>query len=116
VAELLGIGMINEPAFEMPWHAQLFALTVHLNELGRFEWLEWVESFSITLKSHGLDRELNGGDDYFLAWLETLENLLAKDSSVGALELFKMRKAWEAAHFITPHGAPVILDPPELKT
>ena len=50
MAELLGIGMINEPAFEMPWHAQLFALTVHLNELGRFEWLEWVESFSITLK------------------------------------------------------------------
>lgn len=27
-----------EPVFEAPWHAHLFALTVHLNESGLFDW------------------------------------------------------------------------------
>lgn len=103
--------MTPEPVFEAPWHAQLFALTVHLNEAGRFDWPDWAMRFGATLKRHGVDRDLNGGDDYFAAWLETLERLLAEDGSAGALELAKMRNAWEAAYLRTPHGAPVELDP-----
>ena len=30
-----------EPVFEAPWHVQLFALTVHLNEAGHFVWGDW---------------------------------------------------------------------------
>lgn len=49
-----------EPVFEAPWHAQLFALTVHLNETGHFVWPDWADRFGATLRQHGLAGELNG--------------------------------------------------------
>ncbi len=98
-----------EPAFVEPWHAQVFALTVHLNETGRFTWAEWVARFSATLKQHGLARELDGGTDYFNAWLETLEILLVETQGVRRTDVARMRDAWEEAYLATPHGAPVHL-------
>lgn len=103
--------MKPEPAFDAQWHAQLFALTVHLNEAGRFTWPDWAARFGATLKRHGVDHELNGGDDYFAAWLETLETLLAEDGSANPEECARMRSAWADAYLHTPHGAPVTLDP-----
>ncbi|WP_147103797.1 nitrile hydratase accessory protein [Tateyamaria sp. syn59] len=102
--------MRPEPVFEAPWHAQLFALTVHLNEAGHFAWSDWAERFGATLKRHGLEKELNGGDDYFMAWLATLETLLTETGAAEATALRDMRAAWEAAYLRTPHGAPVTLD------
>ena len=99
-----------EPAFEAPWHAQVFALTVHLNEAGHFAWPDWAMRFGATLARHGLDRDLNGGDDYFAAWLETLEGFLA-DLGLTQPDLVNtLRDQWEAAYLRTPHGAPVTLD------
>ena len=98
-----------EPAFAEPWHAQLFALTVHLNEAGHFDWSSWAEAFGATLKLHGLQRDLDGGDDYFNAWLETLESLLTQRGMAEAAELAHFKAAWEAAYLGTPHGAPVKL-------
>ncbi|QBF32757.1 nitrile hydratase accessory protein [Thalassococcus sp. S3] len=97
------------PVFDAPWHAQLFALTVHLNETGRFDWPSWAARFSETLARHGLECELNGGDDYFNAWLETLEALLAEDGTAAPIEMRDMKHAWEQAYLSTPHGAPVTL-------
>lgn len=99
--------MRPEPAFAAPWHAQLFALTVHLNETGLFDWPDWADQFSATLKQHGLERDLNGGDDYFNAWLETLEALLRHRGVADAEALTAMRAEWEAAYLATPHGQPV---------
>lgn len=99
-----------EPVFEQPWHAQVFALTVHLNETGRFEWSEWAKRFSATLKRNGRSAELNGGDDYFDAWLETLELFLAERGFAGAKESADIRQAWETAYRNTPHGLPVRLN------
>ncbi len=101
--------MTPEPVFEAPWHAQLFALTVHLNEAGHFDWSDWVSRFGKTLAQHGLARELNGGDDYFLAWLETLEGLLRDLGQADAATLQALSAAWEEAYLNTPHGAPVRL-------
>ncbi|MDW4499616.1 nitrile hydratase accessory protein [Sulfitobacter sp. D35] len=98
-----------EPAFEEPWHAQLFALTVHLNESGLFTWADWAERFGVTLARHGMARELNGGDDYFLAWLETLEGLLGGQGIADAARLAKLKEGWRSAYLRTPHGAPVRL-------
>lgn len=98
-----------EPVFEAPWHAQVFALTVHLNEAGHFAWPQWAERFSATLKTHGLEKELNGGEDYFAAWLETLEGLLAETGFAAPDDVSALRDAWEAAYLSTPHGAPVHL-------
>jgi len=101
-----------EPAFEQPWHAQVFALTVHLNESGAFSWADWVARFSATLRRHGLGRDLNGGEDYFAAWLETLEHYLAEAGTVAAQDAEDMRLKWEAAYLATPHGHPVQLEEP----
>ncbi len=98
-----------EPVFAKPWHAQVFAVTVALNEAGRFDWPDWAARFSGTLKRHGLDRALNGGDDYFHAWLETLEELLAENGAAEIAEVAALRDAWEDAYLTTPHGEPVHL-------
>ena len=103
--------MKPDPVFEAPWHAQVFALTVHLNEAGRFTWSDWASRFGVTLKRHGLARDLDGGADYFTAWLETLETLLSEDGSAEVQEQVDMRNAWKAAYLRTPDGAPVLLDP-----
>ena len=101
--------MKPEPAFAEPWHAQLFALTVHLNESGRFDWPAWAGHFSQTLKRHGLSKELNGGDDYFNAWLETLETMLSSDGAAATDEVERVKDAWTHAYLSTPHGSPVHL-------
>lgn len=98
---------IPEPVFAEPWHAQLFALTVHLNETGRFDWPYWAERFGATLKRHGLARDLDGGDDYFAAWLETLEQILTEDGSATEDERRSVTDAWRRAYLETPHGQPV---------
>ena len=98
-----------EPAFEAPWHAQVFALTVHLNEAGHFAWSDWATRFGATLKRHGLSKDLNGGDDYFTAWLDTLETYLAETGSAPTNDVDKTRDAWVQAYLSTPHGTPVSL-------
>lgn len=98
-----------EPVFSEPWHAQLFALTVYLNEEGHFAWPDWAARFAQTLKRHGFAKELDGGDDYFNAWLETLEAVLAERGAAGAEEAAQVKAAWEAAYLRTPHGQPVHL-------
>ena len=52
-----------EPVFAEPWHAQVFAVTVALNEAGRFDWPDWAKEFGATLARHGVGRDLDGGDD-----------------------------------------------------
>ena len=99
----------KEPVFRAPWHAQIFALTVHLNETGLFSWPDWAERFSSVLAAHGLDRDLDGGEDYFNAWLEALEAMLTERDVAGAKELHDLKHAWEAAYLRTPHGQPVHL-------
>ncbi len=97
------------PVFEQPWHAQLFALTVALNETGEFSWPDWAERFSGTLARHRLAGDLDGGDDYFLAWLETLEAFLAEAGTARPDLMREVRAAWEEAYLSTPHGEPVQL-------
>ena len=98
-----------DPVFEAPWHAQVFALTVHLHERGLFTWPDWATGFGATLARHGLERELNGGDDYFNAWLETLETVLREAGQADAVQVEAVRAAWENAYLSTPHGQPVRL-------
>ena len=96
-------------AFVEPWHAQVFAVTVHLNAAGVFSWPEWAERFGARLQQHGLHKELDGGDDYYGVWLETLENLLAAQGIAPLAEVAALKTAWEQAYLSTPHGAPVRL-------
>ena len=99
-----------QPVFEQPWHAQLFALSVALHEQGLFSWPDWTKRFGVWLKRNGADRELNGGDDYFTAWLETLEELLVEREPEDRQQLFALRTAWKHAYLSTPHGSPVTIN------
>jgi nitrile hydratase accessory protein len=96
-----------DPVFEQPWHAQLFALTVSLNEQGYFSWPEWAEKFGATLKIHGVARSLNGGEEYFLAWLDALEGFLSGRGLAQTDEMRVLKEAWTEAYLSTPHGSPV---------
>lgn len=100
---------VQEPVFSEPWHAQVFALTVHLNETGRLDWSDWATAFSETLRRNGLDRDLDGGDDYFHAWVETLEFFLVGQGIADFDEISRLKTAWEKAYLSTPHGAPIRL-------
>ena len=95
------------PVFEESWHAQVFAITVALNEAGVFQWTDWADRFGATLKQHGLTRDLNGGSDYFHAWIETLEDFLADQTIALPHDLQVLKSAWEQAYLQTPHGQPV---------
>jgi nitrile hydratase accessory protein len=99
---------MNQPTpFDEPWQADLFALTVALSEVGHFGWPEWTARFGATLKARGTGRALDGGADYYAAWLETLEGLLAETGAAPAAEAVEVRRAWEKAYLSTPHGQPV---------
>ncbi len=95
--------------FDDPWQAQVFALTVALSDAGHFPWTDWAQAFGATLKRHGANRALDGGADYFNAWLETLESLLEQRGLAGQAEARTIRAAWEQAYLSTPHGQPVKL-------
>lgn len=95
--------------FDEPWQAQLFALTVALNEAGHFGWAEWTVAFGATLKRRGAERAQDGSSDYYHAWLETLEGFLDARGHAPAAEAARTKAAWEAAFRATPHGKPVRL-------
>lgn len=98
-----------KPYFEAPWHAQVFAITVHLHETGAFTWPDWTAAFGDTLKTNGLSTSLDGGDDYFLAWIETLERVLCETGQVDSVDLSALKSAWTEAYLTTAHGQPVTL-------
>lgn len=97
------------PCFAEPWHAQLFAVTLQLHENGCFTWPDWAARFGANLKQHGLTRSLDGSNDYFGVWLDTLEQLLADLGLADASALQRLKRAWETAYLSTPHGQPVHL-------
>ncbi len=98
------------PVFEEVWHAQLFAVTVHLNEGGHFKWQDWVANFGEMLQARGLNHSQNGGHDYFVAWLDALENFLSQKGIAQLNDLRDLRIAWQYAYLSTPHGDPIIVE------
>lgn len=94
-------------SFESPWHGQAFALAVSLNEAGVFDWPEWTETFGANLDALRGDRELDGSDDYYTVWIETLEQILCAKGVVADGTLTEMKANWTEAFNTTPHGQPV---------
>lgn len=86
--------------FEEPWQAQAFALAVSLNERGLFAWSEWTEAFGA---------ELRRDDDYWRAWLATLEAMLERKGVAAEGELPAPAAAWIEAAEHTPHGQAIEL-------
>ena len=104
--------MINKAEyrpFNEPWHAHIFAITVHLNEQGHFDWHDWSKVFSTALSSKGSENLIISDDDYYLIWLRTLEKFLREAGKIQSDEIMQYFRDWEAAFLNTPHGQPVTL-------
>ena len=101
-------------AFDAPWHAEVFALAVHLNQGGYFDWPEWAGRFGENLAAAktakiGMVEGLDGSDDYYEIWLQTLTELMQEKGLVDAKMLASIKAQWREAYLTTPHGKPVHL-------
>lgn len=96
-----------DAAFEAPWHGQVFALTVALNESGMFAWPEWASMFGARLAHEGADHPLDGSDDYYRVWVATLEEMVVAKGMCAPDALAGMKALWTEAFLTTPHGLPV---------
>ncbi|MDU8927259.1 nitrile hydratase accessory protein [Alisedimentitalea sp. MJ-SS2] len=99
-------------SFEAPWHGQVFALAVAMNEAGHFTWPEWTRMFGAQLNEMRQDHALDGSEDYYLAWVSALEQMMVEKDIVAPQLLDEMKTLWTEAFLRTPHGKPVIPDKP----
>lgn len=98
-----------EHRFDAPWHAEVFALTVHLNEAGVISWPEWTAHFGRALAAAGTQKDLDGAQDYYLVWLDALAQLLVLKGHADGGTLSRLAEDWASAYRQTPHGKPVCL-------
>lgn len=96
---------LDEPVFAEPWQAQIFGLTVALNERGLFSWTEWAETLGPSLNGSAAD-----GHDYYERWLLALETLLVRKQVATPAEITALTAAWHRAAEATPHGKPILLE------
>lgn len=96
--------------FDEPWQAQVFGLTVALNESGLFAWSDWAETFSAELKPR---QAAPGGEApgvYWQAWLAALETMLTSRDIAEPSDIAQLAERWQAAAHATPHGTPIRLE------
>ena len=94
------------PVFAEPWHAEAFAIVVHLHARGLFNWAEWAEALSAKLHQPGRCAD---GSDYFDGWVEALTGLLESRGVADAATIAKLQRSWQRAADATPHGQPIEL-------
>ena len=129
--------MVKKPepsyVFEVPWHAEVFALAVHLSEKGHFGWTEWTSRLGKNLRytkqnertkfkenqiisncndsilDNSVKHGLNGSGDYYQVWLQTLIELMLDKGICDTESLNSLKEQWAEAYVQTPHGEPVNL-------
>ena len=108
---------VAEKPFEMPWHAEAFALAVALCESGLLQWEDWTRQFGEKLMATraAQNTSLDGTDDYYLVWLETLITIIQSHEAIKPDMLQAVEDQWRAAYLSTPHGQPVRLTSPDQK-
>ncbi len=99
----------NEPVFDEPWHAQAFALAVHLSESGVFSWREWTEAITKEIMNAGDLEQANVENTYYKHWVYALEKIIKQKNIISNKELKIKLEEWRMAYLNTPHGNPVTL-------
>lgn len=109
----------DEPVFHAPWQAKAFALTVSLHAAGVFTWPEWAEAFSSVLAAAPLPENAAAPESprseayaevYYVAWLEALERLVARQGVADPATLDDAAETWKRAAEATPHGTPILFE------
>ena len=89
----------------------MFALTVHLNEVGVFTWSEWADVFAAHLAETDANDSTAAADgsDYYHRWAAALEDLLGRQGLTTGELVDDVAASWERAAEATPHGQPIEL-------
>jgi nitrile hydratase accessory protein len=101
-------------AFQEPWEAKAFAMTLRLHERGLFTWSEWADALSGEIRAAQAAGDPDRGDTYYRHWLRALEGLVARKGAASTAELTRYGRAWANAALRTPHGSPIELQPQDL--
>ena len=99
---------IQKP-FDEPWHAELFAVTIHLSERNLFSWAEWTDTIGEKISKEKLIRPIDGSNDYYNIWLQALIELISTKGITDAKTISDLQDRWAEAYRNTPHGNPVKL-------
>lgn len=94
-----------ERPFDAPWQAQVFAMTVALNEAGQLDWSRWAQALGAQLQ----DQTEVTNAAYYAAWLAAFETVLLEDGIAEAGQISDLTAAWHDAARATPHGQPIEL-------
>lgn len=92
--------------FEAPWQAQVFAMTVALQDQGLVGAEEWAQALGARIAASAVP----DGSDYYECWAAALGDLLAAKELLSREDLLRTTAAWHAAAARTPHGQPIVLD------
>ena len=95
--------------FDEPWHAEVFAVTVHLSERNLFSWIEWTEALGKQISKVKLRRAIDGSNDYYNLWLQALIELVSNKGITDPETIRDMQNCWADAYRNTPHGKSVNL-------
>ena len=101
-------GEAHKP-FDKPWHAEVFAVTVHLSEQKLFSWAEWTDAIGKQINKGKLTRHIDGSNDYYNLWLQALIELISAKGITDAEAILNVQNRWADAYRNTPHGKPVKL-------
>jgi nitrile hydratase accessory protein len=97
-------------AFEAPWQAQAFAMTLVLHERGLFTWNEWASTLATEISRAQAAGDPDDGSTYYRHWLAAIERLVVDKGVATSGHLDTRRAAWDRAAHATPHGQPILLD------
>lgn len=93
--------------FAKPWHAQAFALVLHLHDQSVFSWEEWSRAFGAVRASQ---ESPDAPDAYYVAWVDALGHLMMQKGILDEKSVGTMLENWRKAYLSTPHGSPVLLN------
>ncbi|SHN21127.1 nitrile hydratase accessory protein [Pseudomonas asturiensis] len=100
----------DDHAFDYPWQAGMFSLTVNLYKTGLFPWSQWVEFFSNEIKRSPRRPDESVNDAYYRQWAVAFEAMLETLGLVTGESVEETAQAWRLAYLNTPHGLPVLLE------
>ena len=90
--------------FEKPWHAELFAITILLIKNKIFSWPEWTSCFSEKLQQNRLEGMVDGGDDYYTIWLNTITDMIISKNITDVSYLYEVTQLCVSAYLTKPHS------------
>lgn len=93
--------------FAKPWHAQAFALVLHLHDQSLFSWEEWSHALGAVRASQ---ESPDKPDAYYIAWVDALGHLMIQKGILDEQSSVAMLENWRRAYLSTPHGSPVLLN------